>query len=292
METIKEFNNWLNKNEYKIAEKEIDDVLMDEIINIHKFKSGGRNELDKYMKILITKFDLTKHDEKVFDYKDAVKGYKKEKKAEEKSNIKKEKQKEKQKENTKQKETRVIEVDNSLNCEKFIFLEKLENVITEMCVEGLGNPINNEWKVKIMKNIYSLKIDEKVDLKSDEMIGMLIYGKKLVKRDIKLITDYLTKKRKIVKKEKVVKKSEDVISDDNNEKKEPEIDIQNKVDIEDDIDFQDEIKTGIEIEDHDIGFDNDKDEKKKLYKELFGEETDSENEIDNLIVDLDEISFE
>lgn len=276
METIVKFNEWLSNNKYVIEEKNFDDVIAD-LMNVHKFKLGGRNELDKYMKILITKYKLIKNDEKILEFKDIVKEFKKINKIETKNIQKKEKKMEKKVENGE----RVIEVDETLNTDKLECIEKVENAIKDMCIELMGNPVNGkEWKIKIMKNIYRLEIDE--NTKSDEYFGILIYGKKVVKRDIKLIVDYLTKKRKIqkktIKKEKLVKNKEKTV------KKIDEKTIKNEGINE--IDEKDE--TGVE------------DNKKALYKELFGEDSDTEenyteyeeNEtIDDIIVDLEEIEF-
>lgn len=286
MDTIINFNNWLIKNGYSINEKSFDDNFFEELETVHKFKLGGRNELDKYMKILITKYNLSKEDEKILEFKDIVKEFKKQKKIETKSIEKNEKKMIKKAENTE----RVIEVDETLNTDKLQYVEKIENALKEMCIDLMGNPINGkEWRVKIMKNIYKLEIDENTKIDESEKINIIIYGKKTVKRDIKLINDYFTKKRKVTKKNttdekmkrKKQSKSEEKVN--NKEKK-----VNNK-----------EIEDKVEDEKEDI--EENENDKKALYKELFGEDSDEEEEldteynidekIDNLIVDLEEIEF-
>jgi hypothetical protein len=276
------------------------------MINVHKFKSGGRNELDKYMKILITKYNLTKNEEKILEFKDIVKEYKKYKKNENKINEKKEKNIEKA---SKKQEERVIEVDESLNTDKFEFIEKIEKGIKDMCFELLGEPMDGKyWKIKIAKNIYKLEIDDNIDIATSENLDMMIYGKKTVKRDIKLITDYLTKKRKIQKKTSEIKTSK---SKESNTEKVRESKKINRTKKE---------KKETEVEETNIESNIVKD-KKELYKTLFGEDSDEETEenqeneesqeneenkddndneeiyqneesdIDELIVDLEDIEF-
>jgi hypothetical protein len=254
MELISEFNEWLLENNFTIKNKNFDEQLIKEINEEHKFKSGGRNELDKYMKILITEYELMKGEEKVITYKETVTEFKKQKKAGMNKKIKKEAKKEDIK------KERYIIVDETLNTKNLVLIERVESVIKEMIEGLLGHNKEKEWKITIAKNVYSLKIEDKCD-EGDEKINLEIYGKKLIKRDIKLISDYLTKKRKIDKKT--------TIENTKKEKIKEEI-VENKAD------------------------------KKKLYKELFGEETEDEiddniykesQDIENLIVDLDDIKF-
>jgi hypothetical protein len=264
MDTICAFNDWLNDNDFKIKERGFDEDLIEEAMNIHKFKSGGRNELDKYMKLLITKYDLMKNDEKILTYKEIVAGYKKSKKAEERKSTKRV--------NTNKNEQRIIEVNDKLKVDKLIYIDKIEKAMKEMIVELIGNANEkNEWNIKITKNIYSLKIEENIKREKDDEIDILVYGKKLVKRDIKLIADYFTKKRKIEKKTVIIN---DKIPEKEDEKEEVIDDIKETVN-------------------------------KELHKKLFGEDSDDENEetldseiykeditIENIIDDIEDIKFE
>lgn len=284
MELIKEFNDWLIENNFSIKSGSFDKKLIEEINEVHKFKAGGRNELDKYMKILITKYELMKNEEKVITYKEIVSEFKKQKKSIKNKKNKKELKVEKED----IKKERCIIVDEKLNTKNLVLIERVENVIKEMVVGLLGPPQEKEWKIVIAKNIYSLKIEKNFNIESDEKINLEIYGKKLIKRDIKLITDYLTKKRKIKEKKVVIDKKEKV-----EEKVEEEV--EEKVEEEVKEKVEEEVKEKVEEED-----------KKKLYKELFGDIEDIQEiedeiedkiykeseEIDNLIVDLEDIKFD
>jgi len=267
METIIEFNNWLNSNDYKIDGYKLNEDLIDEIINVHKYKSGGRNELDKYMKILITKYDLLKDEEKVLNYKELVTEFKKERKTREKKILKNEKK-------TKDtKEKRKIELIANANTDKLVYIDKVENICKNKCVDVFEDSDFNkkEWKIRIEKKLYKLKLE-------GEMI--LIYGKKMVKRDIKLLNDTFQNK---IKRKKKIDNLKDEIKKQGEETESKE----------------ENVKEDIHEENLNENSKDNVVDKKKIYKELFGEDSDEENDdvdnestnIDDLVIDLEDIKF-
>ena len=278
MENIIKFNEWLVKNNYRLDKKDLNEDLINELINENILKLGGRNELNKYIKNLLLNNIMYKGDEKIEEYKNIINEFKKE-------------QKQKQKIPKNEINERIIEVDKSLDTSCLKYLQDIENVKRDILYKLFGDPIKDDsyiWKIRICKNIYILKF-----LEPNEELQLEIYGKKIVKRDIKMIVDYITKEREIIER---IKEEKNDKPNEKTQKKRGEKRVVKK-------DNTKESKKGqdINIETNTIKIEEKKD-KKDLIEELFGSESEEEcyeNEqcnceeldIDDIIIDIDDITI-